>query len=338
MKILVTGAAGFIGFHLVKRLINEGHFVIGLDNVCDDGNIAIKKDRLKAAGISLTNCKYGQSTESSVLENYKFVKLDISDMDKLNTLFQDEKFDMVANLAALTGVRKSVANPRSYLEANINAFFNILECCKEHKIKNLVFASSSSVYGKSSNIPYSTLDKTDEPISFYAATKKCDELMAHSYSHIYGMNITGLRFFTVYGPWGRPDMALFKFTEAIFEGKPIKIYNFGDMQRDFTYIDDIVMGVYKVLMKPAGDYAQTNFKVYNIGNSSPVPLKTFVEAIEKHTGISAKKEYLPLQPGDMKTTWASVDDLINDFGYKPESSLDYGIKNFVEWFMKYKQI
>ncbi|SCL85400.1 NAD-dependent epimerase [Sporanaerobacter sp. PP17-6a] len=331
-KYLVTGAAGFIGFHLSKRLLKEGCSVIGLDNLNDYYDVNLKKARL------------------GILEkedNFKFVYVNLQDKEAIHKVFKENKIDIVVNLAAQAGVRYSLINPYSYIESNIMGFMNILEACRHNKVEHLVYASSSSIYGSNKKMPFSTSDSVDHPVSLYAATKKSDELMAHTYSHLYGLPTTGLRFFTVYGPWGRPDMALFLFTKAILNDEPIKVFNYGNMERDFTYIDDIIEGVVRVISnppKPNPDYDRINsdpstsfapYKVYNIGNNNPVPLMKFIETLEKHLGKEAKKEYLPLQAGDVPKTYADVDDLIRDVGFKPNTSIDEGIGKFVSWYREY---
>ena len=329
---LVTGAAGFIGFHLTKQLLQKGVKVTAIDNLNDYYDVALKKDRLKIL---------------QEFENFSFSKVDLSDKANLEYEFKHAEIDVVVNLAAQAGVRYSLINPSSYIESNIVGFLNILECCRHYDVKHLVFASSSSVYGANTKMPFSVHDNVDHPVSLYAASKKSNELMAHTYSHLYNLPCTGLRFFTVYGPWGRPDMALFLFTKAIVSGKPIKIFNHGKMQRDFTYVDDIVEGITRVMGRlpqpnpawqgenpdPATSY--TCYKVYNIGNNQPVELMTFVAAIEKALGKSAKKEFLELQPGDVPATFADVDDLIQDVDFKPKTPLELGIGNFIDWYKGY---
>lgn len=331
-NILVTGAAGFIGFHLSKRLIEEGCNVYGVDNINDYYDIQIKHDRLK------------QLAES---EHFKFYKTDLADQDNLNKIFVDNSIDAVVNLAAQAGVRYSLKNPQAYVNSNLVGFVNILECCRHHKIKHLVFASSSSVYGANTKMPFSVHHNVDHPVSLYAASKKSNELMAHAYSHLFDLPCTGLRFFTVYGPWGRPDMALFLFTKAMLEGQPIKVFNHGKMQRDFTYIDDIVEGVIRVMNhvpqpypnwsseSPDPSTSYKKYKIYNIGNNNPVQLSEFIEEIEKALGIKATIEYMDMQPGDVPATYADVDDLKNDVGFKPATRLSEGIPKFIEWYRDY---
>ncbi len=347
-KILITGTAGFIGFHLAKQLIERGDEVIGLDNINDYYDVNLKYGRLKETGIKKEDVEWNKLVQSTKHPNYKFIRLNLEDNDNIQKLFKNEKFDKVVNLAAQAGVRYSLENPHAYINSNILGFLNILEGCRHNNIKHLVYASSSSVYGNNTKMPLSTSDSVDHPISLYAATKKSNELMAHTYSHLFGIPSTGLRFFTVYGPWGRPDMALFLFTKAITEGKPIKVFNNGNMVRDFTFIDDIIEGVVRVIDHPAKpsklnqqDVSQSNtapYKVYNIGNSSPVRLMEYIQAIEKHLGKTAEKEFLPIQPGDVPKTEADVKDLVRDMGYKPSTDIDEGIRKFVDWFKKYYRI
>lgn len=319
---LVTGAAGFIGFHLSKALLNEGATVIGLDNMNDYYEVSLKEARL------------------GILEEFKdkfiFVKGDIADKALVDSVFEKNRPQIVVNLAAQAGVRYSITNPEAYVQSNLVGFFNILEACRNYPVEHLVFASSSSVYGGNTKVPFSTEDRVDKPVSFYAATKKSNELMAYSYSQLYGIKTTGLRFFTVYGPYGRPDMAAFLFANAIMKDETIKVFNYGKMQRDFTYIDDIVTGVMNVLSNPPKeDERGVNYKIYNIGNNEPQNLMTFIETIEKALGREAKKEFLPMQPGDVEKTYADVTDLMEDFGFKPETSIETGIGRFVEWFKDY---
>jgi len=335
MKVMVTGAAGFIGFSLSKILLENGYNVTGIDNLNDYYDVNLKKDRLKIL------------QEKS---NFKFELLDISDRSKMETFFKNNSFNYVINLAAQAGVRYSIENPGAYVDTNLTGFANILEGCRHSSVDHLVYASSSSVYGLNENMPFSVHDNVDHPISLYAASKKANELMAHTYSYLYNLPTTGLRFFTVYGPWGRPDMALFLFTKAITEGEPIKVFNNGEMKRDFTYIDDIVEGVKRVMEKtpkPNPDWSGMNpdpssgkvpFKIYNIGNNNTVGLMEFIEAIESELGMKAKKDFLPLQPGDVPATWADVDDLINDTGFKPQTDVKDGVRNFIKWYKDYYKI
>ncbi len=332
MKILVTGAAGFIGAALTLRLLKRGDEVIGIDNLNDYYDINLKLARLE------TILHYA---------NFKFIKIDISDKTKIEALFENEKFDNVMHLAAQAGVRYSISNPHAYIDSNIVGFLNILEGCRNNKIKHFVYASSSSVYGANTKMPFSVHDNVDHPVSLYAASKKTNELMAHTYSHLYGLATTGLRFFTVYGPWGRPDMSLFKFTQNILEGKPIDVFNYGNHRRDFTYIDDIVEGVLRVIDNPAqkNNHWDGNcpdpgtslapYRIYNIGNNNPVSLLNFIETLEKCLGKEAKKTLLPMQQGDVPDTYADVSDFISDFDYKPDTILEIGVRNFVEWYKNF---
>ena len=339
MKILVTGTAGFIGSFLALRLLERGDEVIGLDCINDYYDVKIKYGRLKNAGISQEKISYNTLIQSEKYPNYRFINLKLEDRENLFTLFKNEKFDKVCNLAAQAGVRYSLVNPYAYIDSNIVGFVNILEACRHHNIKHLAYASSSSVYGLNESMPFSTSDNVDHPISLYAASKKSNELMAHTYSYLFNLPTTGLRFFTVYGPWGRPDMALFLFTKAILEDKAIDVFNNGEMLRDFTYIDDIVEGVVRVIdniptpnpqwngKNPDPHSSKAPYKVYNIGNNNPVKLMDFIEAIEKEVGKTAQKNMLPLQPGDVPATYANVDDLVSELDYKPNTSIQTGIKN-----------
>ena len=348
MKILVTGTAGFIGFHLVKALLERGDEVIGIDNINDYYDVNLKYARLAETGIIREVITYNHAVQSTMYPDYQFFQLDLSDRSNLEQLFTAQKFDKVINLAAQAGVRYSLENPQAYIDANITGFLNILECCRYCNIKHLVYASSSSVYGNNSKMPLSTADSVDHPISLYAATKKSNELMAHTYSHLFGIPTTGLRFFTVYGPYGRPDMALFLFTKAILAGEPIQVFNNGEMKRDFTYVTDIVGGVVRVLdhvSQPDVDNL-TNpsvsktapYKIYNIGNSSPVRLMDFIEAIESKLGIQAIKEMLPMQPGDVPMTWADTEDLQKNLDYRPDMPIKEGVGKFIDWYKAYYSI
>ena len=329
--ILITGVAGFIGYHLAIKLMYEGFIVTGVDNLNDYYDPILKNNRLK----NLNKIK-----NSSKL-NFNFYKLDISQIDDVNNLFTSQRFDIVINLAAQAGVRHSIDEPFSYLDSNLLGFLNILEGCRKSKPEHLIFASSSSVYGMSKKIPFSVSDNTDQPVSLYAATKKSNELMAHSYSHLYDIPITGLRFFTVYGPYGRPDMAYFKFTKAILKEESIEVYNGGNMERDFTYIDDIVQGIYLLLDKKPelqsseSSNALARFKIYNIGNNNPVSLSRFIKAIENAVGKNSSKINLPMQPGDVPITYANIDDLVADVGFTPKTEIEDGIKKFVDWYKIY---
>ena len=331
-KVLVTGAAGFIGSALSKRLLEQGDAVVGLDNLNDYYDVSLKLSRLKRI---------------TMQENFKPVRLDLADRDGITRLFKEEKFDAVVNLAAQAGVRYSLINPHAYVDTNLVGFVNILEGCRHNRVKHLVFASSSSVYGANTKMPFSVHNNVDHPVSLYAATKKSNELMAHTYASLYNLPSTGLRFFTVYGPWGRPDMALFLFTKAILEGKPIDVFNYGKMRRDFTYIDDIVEGVVRVIDRipvpdsgwsgdkpdPSSSYAP--YKLYNSGNNNPVELMNFIGVLEDCLGKKAEKNLLPIQAGDVPATFADVDDLIRDVGFKPSTTIEEGIKKFVEWYREY---
>jgi UDP-glucuronate 4-epimerase len=336
MKILVTGAAGFIGFHLVQKLLKSENIVVGIDNINDYYSPELKFARLQQCGIMKDAAIWNQKIVSSTNANYSFLKMNLEDEENINQLFRTEKFDVVCNLAAQAGVRYSIENPKAYIQSNILGFLNMLEACRHNKIKHLVYASSSSVYGNSKKMPLSTSDYVDNPISLYAATKKSNELMAHTYSHLYSLPTTGLRFFTVYGPWGRPDMAYFSFTKAILENRPIKIFNQGDLYRDFTYIDDIVEGIAKVIHKSPENNPPYN--IYNIGNSSPVKLLDFIETIEKALGKEAVKEFHDMQPGDVYKTYADVSELEKNFGYAPHTSLKNGIGKFVNWYKSFYKI
>lgn len=339
MKVLVTGAAGFIGFHTINRLAERGDEVVGLDNINDYYAVELKYARLEAAGIAREEAPQPQRmVQSRVWPGYRFVRADLTDKAFLDALFAAEEFDAVINLAAQAGVRYSIENPYAYIQSNINGFLNILEACRHYPVQHLVYASSSSVYGLNDKIPYAESDMTDRPVSLYAATKKSNELMAHAYSKLYGIPATGLRFFTVYGPWGRPDMSPSLFLSAILEGRPIRIFNHGDMYRDFTYIDDIVTGVCAVLDRaPAANADGVRAAVYNIGNSEPVALMDFIGAIERAAGCEAVKEFLPMQPGDVYRTYADTSALERDFGYRPSTPLQEGINRFYSWYQHYTQ-
>ena len=323
-KILITGAAGFIGFHLCRKLLERGFFIAGFDNINDYYDVNLKLKRLEI----LNNYK-----------NFSFVKGELSDNEKIIKLFKDFQPEIVINLAAQAGVRYSINNPRSYIDSNIVGFFNILEACRNYPVNHLLYASSSSVYGNQEKTPFSVEDKVDSPISLYAATKKSNELMAYSYSHLYNIPTTGLRFFTVYGPYGRPDMAYFSFTEKIFNGEPLKIFNNGNLYRDFTYIDDIIQCVENMLFKPPkGIKNNPLYKLYNIGNNKPEHLMYFIETLEKIIGKQAKKEFVPMQPGDVYQTYSDVSDLMNDFDFKPHTSIEEGLQKFVDWYRGYYYI
>ena len=334
-RVLVTGAAGFIGFYVSKRLMERGDEVVGLDNLNDYYDVGLKKARL---------------AQLEGKRGFRFVQTALEDRSGISVLFREERFDQVINLAAQAGVRYSIVNPYAYVDSNLVGFINILEGCRHHHVKHLVFASSSSVYGANTKMPFSIHHNVDHPVSLYAATKKANELMAHTYSHLYKLPCTGLRFFTVYGPWGRPDMALFLFTKAILEDRPIDVYNYGKMQRDFTYIDDIVEGVIRVADKVAeadpgwtGDLPDPGtspapYRIYNIGNNNPVELMRFIEVLEEALGKKAKKNLLPIQPGDVPATYADVDDLMRDVGFKPSIPIEEGIRRFVEWYKGYYRL
>ena len=334
-KHLVTGAAGFIGFHLSLRLLNRGEEVVGFDNLNDYYSVELKRDRLKLL---------------NEFENFKFIEADLANQSSVDQVFREHDFDRVINLAAQAGVRYSIDNPRAYTDSNIVGFLNILEACRYAKTPHLTYASSSSVYGGGTKMPFATTDRVDHPLSLYAATKKSNELMAHTYSHLYGLPTTGLRFFTVYGPWGRPDMALFLFTEAIVQGRPIEVFNEGRMQRDFTYIDDIVEGVDRTSEKvaspdPEWDSANPNpststapYRVYNIGNSNPVELSTFIKTIEQAIGMQARKKLMPMQAGDVPATFADIQALETAVGFRPSTSIKVGIQKFVQWYRDYYSV
>ncbi|SXA55746.1 Uridine diphosphate galacturonate 4-epimerase [Klebsiella pneumoniae] len=333
MKFLVTGAAGFIGFHVSKRLLNDGHQVVGIDNINDYYDVKLKESRI-------------EKLESP---SFTFYKLDLADRDGMAKLFETEQFERVIHLAAQAGVRYSLENPYAYADSNLTGYLNILEGCRHNKVQHLLYASSSSVYGLNRKMPFSTDDSVDHPVSLYAATKKANELMAHTYSHLYSIPTTGLRFFTVYGPWGRPDMALFKFTKAMLEGKSIDVYNYGKMKRDFTYIDDIVEAIVRiqdVIPQPDPEWtveegspatSSAPYRVYNIGNSSPVELMDYINALEQALGLEAKKNMMPIQPGDVLNTSAETQALYKTIGFKPETPVQQGVKNFVDWYKEYYQ-
>ncbi|MCL1818908.1 MAG: NAD-dependent epimerase [Spirochaetaceae bacterium] len=346
MKILVTGTAGFIGFYAAWRLAERGDEVVGIDCINDYYDPSLKFARLAEAGFDVEAAReFGKTTASRRHPNYRFLRLDLEDREALVRLFAEEKFDAVCHLAAQAGVRYSLTNPHAYAGSNLAGFLNILEAARQGGVRNFCYASSSSVYGLNTRQPFSTGDCVDHPVSLYAATKKANELMAHAYSHLYGMSATGLRFFTVYGPWGRPDMAYFLFTKAVLEGKPITINNFGDMKRDFTYIDDIIEGLLRVIDKPAQPDPGWNaenpasssapWRVYNIGRGSPAGLMELVEAVEEETGKKAEKILQPMPAGDVHTTWADTTGLEKDFGYRPRVDIKTGIKNFVRWYREF---
>lgn len=351
MKFLITGVAGFIGFHVCKRLLDENTDieVVGLDNLNSYYDVNLKFGRLQELGID-NHIEINKYKESLIIDRFKFIQMDLSDSDSIKKLFEAEKFDIVVNLAAQAGVRYSLKNPAAYIQSNIDGFLNILEGCRQNSIKHLVYASSSSVYGLNGKVPFSESDSIAHPVSLYAATKKANELMAHSYSHLYQIPSTGLRFFTVYGPWGRPDMSPFLFTDAILNNRPIKIFNNGNMLRDFTYIDDIVDGIIRVinhapLPSKQWDNIVSNpgsssapYRVYNIGNSKPIKLMDFITAIENAIGVVSKKEFLPMQMGDVYQTYADTTALQNDLGFIPKTDLNVGVKKTVDWYRYFYQI
>ncbi len=321
-KVFITGAAGFIGFHLARRLLDEGKNVIAIDNLNDYYDPNLKESRL-----SILN-EYS---------NFKFFRYDLTEKEKLSRIFNEFEFDIVVHLAAQAGVRYSITNPEIYISSNIVGFFNVIEVVRHYDIKHFIYASSSSVYGGNKNLPFSTNDKVDHPISLYAATKKSNELIAHTYSHLYGIPSTGLRFFTVYGPWGRPDMALYKFADSIMKGKPIDIYNYGKMTRDFTYIDDIIEGIIRIMPKvpEKGDMLASPYKIYNIGSNNPVNLMDYIDCLERYLDKPIEKNYLDMQPGDVKDTYADVTDLVHAINFSPQTSINDGVSKFVEWFKSY---
>ncbi|MEE9364561.1 MAG: NAD-dependent epimerase [Cellulophaga sp.] len=347
MKILVTGTAGFIGFHLAKKLLERGDEVVGLDNINNYYDVNLKYGRLKELGIVKENIVENKLISSKRYPKHKFIKLNLTNQEKIETLIKNEKVDAICHLAAQAGVRYSLENPHAYIESNIKGFINILEGCRQCNIKNLSYASSSSVYGLNKAQPFKTSDHTDHPVSLYAATKKSNEMMAHAYSHLYGIQTTGLRFFTVYGPWGRPDMAPMLFTDAILNDRSIKVFNYGSMSRDFTYIDDIVNGIIQVIDNPAKSNSDWNakkptpesslatYKIYNIGNNAPVHLMDFIKEIEKTLGKEAEKELLPMQDGDVQSTYADISDLMTDYDYTLDTKLSNGIKTFITWYKEF---
>ena len=334
-QILVTGAAGFIGYHLCEALIKQGHKVIGLDNINNYYDVNLKYARLSELGIQKEAATVFSEVTQSKLHgpSMQFIRLHLEDRDALPKLFKTFNFDMVCNLAAQAGVRYSIENPEAYIDSNVTGFLNVLECCRRHNVKRLVYASSSSVYGNSDHTPFKETANVDTPISLYAATKKSNELMAHTYSHLYNIETIGLRFFTVYGPWGRPDMAMFLFTDAIINNKPIKVFNNGNLSRDFTYIDDIVDGVVNTLLKDSKN--NSLYKLYNIGNGKPVQLLNFIKSLENVLGISAIRKMLPMQAGDVHQTFANTTGLERDYNYKPQITVDIGIHDFVMWYKSF---
>jgi len=349
-KVLVTGTAGFIGFHLARKLVDQGYLVTGLDIINDYYDVNLKFDRLEQSGIDRDKVAYNQLLTSTISDNYQFIQLRLEDHDALHELFANRKFDVVVHLAAQAGVRYSLTHPQAYVDSNITGFLNILEACRHHPVENLIYASSSSVYGLNKDMPFATSSNVDHPVSLYAASKKTNELMAHTYSHLFGVPTIGLRFFTVYGPWGRPDMALFLFTKAIIAGEPIQVFNHGNMERDFTYVDDIVGGIERMVAAshPAKDgwdpeapdpsFSSAPYRIHNIGNSSPVKLTSFIEAIEEALGKKAERKMMPLQPGDVEKTWADVGSLKQDYNYNPNTPVETGIQRFVEWYRAYYKV
>lgn len=347
MKILVTGSAGFVGFHLVKKLASDGHDVVGVDNINKYYDSTLKYARLEESGINKGEIEWYKEAKSSKYAKYRFVRLNLEDKAQLLALCAREQFDVIVHLAAQAGVRYSVENPDVYVQSNVVGFLNILEVSRYFKIKHLVYASSSSVYGLNETMPFSVHHNVDHPVSLYAATKKSNELMAHTYSHLYRIPTSGLRFFTVYGPWGRPDMAYFLFTDAISNGKSIKVFNHGKMKRDFTYVDDIVNGIIKVMetppspstewspLQPDPSASTAPYRVFNLGNNQPVELLSFINEIEHNLGKKAVLDMMDIQAGDVPATWADVDDLIKEFGYNPSTSIKEGLKQFVEWYVAY---
>lgn len=336
MKILVTGAAGFIGSATVKALLERSHEVVGLDNLNSYYDTGLKYARLADAGIPQAAIRENEMAHSRTHSAYRFMKMELTDRIGMNALFGSERFDVVINLAGQAGVRYSIENPFAYVEGNVLGFLNILENCRHYPVRHLIYASSSSIYGMNDHVPYAENDKTDSPVSLYAATKKSDELMAYSYSHLYGIPATGVRFFTVYGPWGRPDMAPFLFLRSVLEGKPIRVFNHGEMQRDFTYIDDIVEGLMRLLEHPSA--ATVPHTVYNMGHSEPVPLMDFIRTIEQATGRKAILQMEPMQPGDVYCTYADISRLQQDFGYRPTMTVEEGIRRFYEWYRDFYMI
>ena len=336
MKILVTGAAGFIGYHLVKSLIKDSHEVIGLDNINNYYNTNLKFDRLNDLGIKKAcSEEFNKISSSNLSRKFKFIRMNLENREDLPKLFKKERFDIVCNLAAQAGVRYSIENPETYIDSNIVGFLNILECCRNYNIKKLVYASSSSVYGNNKKIPFEESDNTDKPISIYAACKKSNELMAYTYSHLFELNTIGLRFFTVYGSWGRPDMAYYLFADAIIKDNPIKVFNNGDLSRDFTHIDDVIEGVKSTILEP---YEKSQHEIYNIGNNNPVLLSKFIKTIEKYLGKKSFKEMLPMQDGDVKKTWANISKIKKDYNFQNNISLEKGIQEFINWYKLYHKV
>jgi UDP-glucuronate 4-epimerase len=349
-RVLITGTAGFIGFHLAGKLVELGYDVTGLDSINDYYDVDLKYDRLKEAGIPREQVSYNTIVQSRKHKNYRFIQLRLEEREKLFDLFAGQRFQVVINLAAQAGVRYSLTHPQVYIDSNITGYLNVLEACRHHPVENLIYASSSSVYGLNKRMPFAVSSNVDHPVSLYAASKKSNELMAHTYSHLFGIPTIGLRFFTVYGPWGRPDMALFLFTKAILEGKPIQVFNRGHMERDFTYVDDIVGGIREMVDRPPAPSPEWDpespdpsassapYRIHNIGNSSPVKLMQFIEALEKELGLEAQKELMPIQPGDVEKTWADVSALKKEYGYNPGTPVETGIRKFVEWYRGYYKV
>ena len=350
MKVLITGSAGFIGFHLAIALLNSGHKIVGIDNINDYYDVNLKCGRLRETGIEPSKIGWNKEVKSERYALYSFIKLNLEDKCELLAICKKNNFDIVINLAAQAGVRYSITHPDAYIQSNVVGFLNVLEACRYNKVKHLIYASSSSVYGLNEQIPFSVQHNTNHPVSLYAATKKANELMAHTYSYLYNVPTTGLRFFTVYGPWGRPDMAYFLFTNAIFNNKPIQVFNYGKMERDFTYIDDVVTGIMNIMEKPALPNKEWNgnqpdpassmapYRVYNIGNNKPIALMSFIEELEKSIGKKAIIEMKGMQAGDVTATWANVDGLINHFNYKPDTTIQTGLKKFTAWYKRYYAI
>jgi UDP-glucuronate 4-epimerase len=336
MKIFITGTAGFIGFHLTRRLLKENYEIVGLDNINDYYDVDLKKNRLRETGIE--EIEDNELVNSTLYKNYRFIKANLENKEVVQELFKAEKFDVVVNLAAQAGVRYSLEQPQAYINSNITGFLNILEGCRHTNVSHLLYASSSSVYGSNKEMPFRTSDNVDHPVSLYAASKKSNELMAHTYSHLFNIPTTGLRFFTVYGPWGRPDMALFIFTKAMIEGRSIDVYNHGNMARDFTYVDDIVEGLARLIPKAPSESAvslSAPYQLFNIGYGSPVSLMDFIYEIEKNLGIEAEKNFMDIQPGDVPKTWADVEPLNDLTGFRPQVSVKEGVEKFINWYKKY---
>ena len=349
-KILITGTAGFIGFHLARKLVEKGHQVTGLDSINDYYDVELKYGRLEQSGIFRNEISYNQPVTSRWDPHYQFVQLQLEERDSIFELFANKGFEVIIHLAAQAGVRYSLTHPQVYIDSNVTGFLNILEACRHHPVENLIYASSSSIYGLNKLMPFQVTSNVDHPVSLYAVSKKSNELMAHAYSHLFGIPTIGLRFFTVYGPWGRPDMALFIFTKAILEGRPIQVFNHGNMERDFTYIDDIIGGIEKIVSRPAEPEAgwdpadpdpsasSAPYRIYNIGNSSPVKLTRFIGALEESLGMKAEMEMMPIQPGDVEKTWADTSVLERDYGYKPGTPIEKGIQNFVDWYRDFYKV